>query len=317
MPTLLPATPMPGADSARRGGFVLPLMLIALGTVFLLNTMGVMNWNVWSFIARLWPLFLIAFGLELLLGRRSSASSLIATLLVVLVVGGLVTALVWSYVGWGAQTVTTQQITQPLNGAQDADVHIQFGVGTLRLGALTDSNDLLGGSINLYARERLERAFNVSNGTAYLRLNSNTDGIFPFWNTDGGARTWELDLNPDVPIDLEVDSGAGDSNLDLQQLNLTNLTVDGGVGRTTIVLPERGQLTADVNAGVGQVTIKIPEGVDARIKARQGLGNISVNGNFSRNGDTYESPGYDNAANRIDLDVNGGVGQVVVETYEK
>lgn len=311
------AAPAPRVETARRGGFVLPLTLIALGTVFLLNTMGFVNWNVWNYIWRLWPVFIIAIGVDLLLGRRSPAGSIVATLLVVLVLGGFAAAMIWSYGGWGAQTVASQQITQPLDGARDAEVHIQFGVGTLHIGALANSTDLLAGAISLYGRERLERDFNVSNGTAYLRLNSNTDGVFPFWNTDGGTRTWDLGLNPNVPMDLQVDTGASEANLDLEQLNLSDLAVHGGVGQATIVLPERGQLTAEVDAGVGQVTIKVPEGVDARINVEQGLGNISVSGDFDRNGDTYESPGYDNATNRIDLDVNGGVGQVVVETYRK
>ncbi|MFN2224851.1 MAG: LiaI-LiaF-like domain-containing protein, partial [Anaerolineae bacterium] len=48
-----------------------PVLLIAIGIILLLNTMGILEWSVWWRLIRLWPVLLIAAGLELLLGRRS------------------------------------------------------------------------------------------------------------------------------------------------------------------------------------------------------------------------------------------------------
>jgi hypothetical protein len=55
----------------RRRSLVGPVILIGLGVVFLLNNLGVLAWSVWEVILRLWPILLVAAGLDLLLGRRS------------------------------------------------------------------------------------------------------------------------------------------------------------------------------------------------------------------------------------------------------
>ena len=62
----------------RRGGLVGPIILITLGVVFLMNNLGVLDWSVWVVIFRLWPVLLVAAGLDLLLGRRSVWGSLLA-----------------------------------------------------------------------------------------------------------------------------------------------------------------------------------------------------------------------------------------------
>jgi len=49
---------------AHRGiaGFLIPLVLIIVGVILLLNTLGVISWSAWGNIGRLWPVLIIAFG---------------------------------------------------------------------------------------------------------------------------------------------------------------------------------------------------------------------------------------------------------------
>ena len=47
-----------------RGSLFFPLILIAVGVIFLLNNLGVVSGDVWSNLARFWPVFLIAIGLD-------------------------------------------------------------------------------------------------------------------------------------------------------------------------------------------------------------------------------------------------------------
>ena len=52
----------------RRGGLIGPLILIGLGVVFLLNNLGILDWSIWEILLRLWPVLLVAAGLDLILG---------------------------------------------------------------------------------------------------------------------------------------------------------------------------------------------------------------------------------------------------------
>ncbi|HEY0736098.1 MAG TPA: hypothetical protein VGD69_14380 [Herpetosiphonaceae bacterium] len=115
-----------------------------------------------------------------------------------------------------------------------------------------------------------------------------------------------------MPTQLTIATGAGQSTLDLRQMQLTQLAVNTGAGQTLITLPERGVLNAKVSTGAGQAVITIPSGMAARIQVSAGIGSKEVQGNYQRDGDRYVSPNYTSATNRVDLEVSGGVGSIVV-----
>ena len=52
------------SERKRRSSLIGPTILIGLGIVFLLNNMGILDWNVWEVIFRLWPVLIIAAGLS-------------------------------------------------------------------------------------------------------------------------------------------------------------------------------------------------------------------------------------------------------------
>jgi hypothetical protein len=56
-------------ERRHRRGFVGPLILIALGLVFLLDNLGLLGRDVWHLLGQFWPLVLIAVGLEQLIGH--------------------------------------------------------------------------------------------------------------------------------------------------------------------------------------------------------------------------------------------------------
>jgi len=51
----------------RATTFIGPLVIVGVGVVLLLNTTGVLAWDVWGQIGRLWPVAVILLGASLLL----------------------------------------------------------------------------------------------------------------------------------------------------------------------------------------------------------------------------------------------------------
>ena len=65
-------------------------MLIGLSLTFLLRNLGLVDMDIWLALLRLWPILLIAVGLDILIGRRSlSGSLLVAAITVALIAVGL------------------------------------------------------------------------------------------------------------------------------------------------------------------------------------------------------------------------------------
>ena len=297
----------------RQGGLVGPIILIGAGLLFLLNNLGVISWSVWGGLFQLWPLLLVAIGLDLLIGRRSRLGSLLVAALVVAALLGAI----WYSGGWGAPAgalLGSQVISQPLGGASSAKVDIGMGIGTLRLSAQPTPGDLVSGSITQGPRDEIEREFGVANGVATFRLHSVSQGMgaLPIGPASRGELVWDLRLNPSVPLDLKLSTGAGTATLDLSQLTLRSLDVNTGVGAATVTLPRTSVLHANISGGVGETTIVIPAGVAARVKATAGIGQVHVLGSFERQGELYVSPGYAEADNQVELRISGGVGSITV-----
>ena len=82
--------------------------------------------------------------------------------------------------------------------------------------------------------------------------------------------------------------------------------------RTTIRFASKvGNTAATIRGGASSFTLEIPNDVAARIKAELGLGSLDLdNSRFPKQGNYYISPGFDNAIDRLDMDIKGGVSSV-------
>jgi hypothetical protein len=292
----------------RRGSLIGPVILIGLGVVFLLDNLGVVHWDIWQIVFRLWPVLLIAAGLDLVVGRRSTAG----TLVVVLVMIGLIFAGVWllsDSLSGAAQTEAIRQVTQD---AQRAEVEIDGTVGTLRVGTHEETGVLILGSVDLAPGEDLRTDFRVDEGTAFYTLGSRSVWRIPGWG-GLGERVWDLRLSRELPMRLSVSAGVGETALDLAGLQATEVTLSAGVGRSTITLPATGKYSATIDSGVGEVTIVLPQGLAARITLSTGIGDVQIADDFQREGDVYVSPGFETSQNRVELDISGGIGRIVVK----
>jgi predicted membrane protein len=78
-----------------------------------------------------------------------------------------------------------------------------------------------------------------------------------------------------------------------------------------------GSSTVSANSGAGNVLVRLPGGIAARIHASAGMGKTLIDSQFNKIDDTtYQSAGYDSAADKIEITINSGAGNVTVETYE-
>jgi hypothetical protein len=76
-----------------------------------------------------------------------------------------------------------------------------------------------------------------------------------------------------------------------------------------------GSNTVEANSGAGNVVVEVPRGIPARISARTGLGKVSVEPRFSKiDAHTYQSPDYEDAADKLEITASSGAGNVSIST---
>lgn len=292
-----------------------PIVLIGLGILLLLSNVGALNMDFWQLLFRFWPIFLIAAGLDILFGRRANGGVLIALMLIL----GLVFGGIWlGYVDAAPfENVQGEQFSQALEGAGRAIVTIESSMSQMKIGAGTNSGELVEGTVALHHNEELSKDFVVNGGTASYTLSSDTRSfILPTFGRDADG-LWNLRLNRDLPIELAVSTGVGSATLDLTLLDIADLQVNAGVGKVAITLPTQGAFAAKIQGGVGEITVLIPDTLAARIDAKAGLGSVRVEGDFEQDGAIYTSANYASALDRVDLVVEGGIGALKIRQITK
>ncbi len=294
----------------RRGGLVGPVMLIGLGIVFLLNNLGILSWSVWAVLLRLWPILLVAAGLDLILGRRSIWGSLLALVLTFAVLGA---ALWLSGTSAGfAQAARSEEIAQPLDGVDQATLIIDPGIGELDIEAASDSPNLVEGTVDLARREELAQDVVTQGQRTTFTLRTQLGSFGPFAAGSVGQRLWSLQLSPRVPLRLEVDLGLGEMDVDFSELTLEDLDAELGLGRTIVTLPAEGRFSARIEGAIGQTIVVIPEDLAAQVRLDTGITGRQVPDDYRCAEDVCTSPDYETADHRVDLEVSQAIGSLVI-----
>ena len=317
-PSPVVATPAAYHDRrAHRTPLLGPLLLILAGVVFLLNNVGVLPWSVWETLGRLWPLILIAIGIDLVIGRRSPLLSMLVVL-AVLGAGAAFVAANGDFAGPGA--LSTAPVNIRLNKATSAHLRVHLGFGNLSIGPLSGDDKLLAtGSLDYFETHGAPRQdVSESGDTASVELAERPGGLNfgSNWFNGGRSPGWELELNDSVPLDLDVDSGTGNMTLDLERLQVRALKVDSGTGNATITLPANaGNPTVEVDGGTGNLELLVPASIEAHIEVDSGIGNTNVDARFAKQGeDTYESSGYTTATNKLTIKIDHGIGNLNIRS---
>ncbi len=243
-----------------------------------------------------------------------------------------------------AKNVLTHNLSEPLSGATTVKVDVNAGDGNLTIDRHTgDEQMLANGTLQYLENQGLPtRALVSSKGQVSLTLRRGGTGgrwfRFP-WAACNGATEWQIHLNPRVLSDIRAHSDGGNVKLSLAGMAVSRVSADTGGGNMDVVLPDNtanlsvtaktgaGNVTVEIGSGItgsnsvnarsgaGNVVVRIPSGLAARIHATSGLGKATVDPRFSKTEDnTYQSSDYDAAADKVEITVNSGAGNVSVNT---
>jgi hypothetical protein len=221
-----------------------------------------------------------------------------------------------------AKNTLVDEFSEPLNGVASARIDIYAGDGNLTIDRLTGSDPALAsGTLQYIGNQNMPtRSLDLSNGQATLTLRGNEAGKPWFrlpWSACNGATEWQIHLNPKIPSEITAHSGGGNVRLDLSSMDVTSVSAETGGGNVEVILPD-GAMDLNVTArtGAGNVSVSLPSGIAARIQATTGLGKVIVDPTFGETGNnTYQSPDFDLATNKIEIVASSGAGNVIVDTW--
>jgi len=206
--------------------------------------------------------------------------------------------------------VETERRLVELGGAKSVRVVVRMGAGELNLTG--GAKDLLNADF-AYSRPswRPDVVYEVSGGRGTLEIRE-PEGVRDLPSSE--RYVWNLRLNDDVPMELEVHLGVGKSELTLGWLTLRKLEVETGVGECVVDLTGdwKRNLNATVRGGIGKTTVRLPSDSGVLVRVIGGVGTVNHRGLRQMDG-AFVNDLYGKSRITLEVDVRRGMGEVNLE----
>lgn len=314
------------------------VFFILVGTIPLAARAGYLTAAQLGDLWRFWPLLVVAAGLGIVLQRTRLdwIGGLLSSAMFGVFVGGLLAGGIGGFAGLpgtfcGGDDGQTFATRSGDLARAEASVRIEVPCGALQVTTNPGSLWMVEGSDPEGGGPLTE-----SDGGSLTLGPRGSSGPFG-WSNVGG--TWRVTLPTDPTLDLSVEVDAGSARLDLDgarlgsidvQVNAGRVTLDlgsaaavgklavqGNAGSIEITLPA-ATLRGDIEVNAGSVLLCAPSDVGLRIETGS---NPIASYDFSalglvKVGSRWTSPGFETAANRIELDVQANAGSITLEPQE-
>jgi hypothetical protein len=303
------------------------VFLVVAGAIPLAVRAGVITVEQIGNVASLWPLILIGVGIGILLSRTRLAflGGLVVAATFGVIVGGVLAggAVGLGACGAGGRDVTAFQRSDGTFSGSPAAVDLELSCGDLTLSVEAgngwhvegDTHDGTGPDVDADGQS--------------LRVSSREgSGWFEGLND---RDTWRVTLPEDVDLDISADLNAGSATLDLGQAAIDgfDLTLNAGsivldmegvseidefgvelnAGSLEVTLPN-ATFQGSIEANAGSVSLCAPPGAALRLTTGDSFAaGYDYDGQgLDKNGSTWETPGFDSAEVRIELDTQANAG---------
>ena len=300
------------------------LNMIAVGLILLANTLGYLPWSVWWNILSLWPLLLVAAGLDIL-GKAFEHQWMRAVsggvVLAGLVFGALVMPAgsatnipgVWTI---GAVDGVPYEQTVPRQGTvREGTLKLSEGASDVAIGPAGD-----GILVSMKGRASqpvpvLSVATNRLSATANISRPTTAGPVL-------GGSTMEVGLSREIAWrGITLESGASNLRADLSDIWVSALTVQAGASSVTATLGALTDSAVDISAGASSVTLYVPSEAKVTVVSDSALVGSDLPG-FERTSGTgfghtawVHEPSGGAPRARITVELSMGAGSLNVRIY--
>lgn len=319
-----------------------PLIILFFGIMLLLNTTGVIGWDIWVYTLRFWPILVIIVGINIILGS-SRLGRIIQSLLTLIL---LLFVFVVSYIQYSEKGIT--MLPSSFN-----EWVLQGGSGMFNLTDNLVREDFWISSNEYEEVNRREIKMNMSASEflledsididEYILVNSSypkafrppvierelEDDVLNIYIDGAGREKFNLFTNeseyevkighPDIVTDFDINLGAGKGEVELSKIQIEDFVVEVGAGNLTTAFSINSLPKGEIRfiVGAGRVNLIIPQRISYSLEYDLGIGNIKINdktvSGISGGKGSYESEDYRMSDTRINMLVTVGVGTFNIE----
>lgn len=284
--------------------------LIAIGIIFLLNTTGVVSWAIWGgfalLLVKIWPIFLILVGLQIILGKSAIVQILFS--LVWFVIFGI--GFFIGILNYADETPFIKELKTRLNWLNAIElVNNEPSVTTEQAGSSDQEYlkqriliNLTSGKLILSERDSLE-GYTIS--SKYLENygkpeveenitdNLETVNFSQYFKTGLIKLSADLEYTMelgrlDIPAMVELNITAGNSELEFEQKKIESLDVSMVAGDMDLTFSKESMPNEiNITLTAGSLNLDLPDDVAVSVSNSSVAGTTTVFGEKLKSNDSY------------------------------
>ncbi len=296
------------------------IFLVAFGVLFLVGRNTDINLG-WSYIWRFWPMVFVLIGLAVMLKDRrvkwvfSGFAGIVAAVFLYGAVSFSWIDSIHAEFDDDAVDVQLQEFSEPLSpGLKRASFSLDAAAGRYTID--TASDDLFRAKVKTtIGRFVLDRE--ASGDDIHLRFKPEGKVHVKSWRFNRVPNAADIQLNPGVVWDIDLDAGAAEVDFDLSPFRISRLNVDAGAAslRLKLGMPAEEDLQCRIESGASSVRIAIPEDAACEITVESGLSSKSFQGFEKAGSNRYRTENFDAADKKIYIRAETGVSSIRVRKY--
>lgn len=288
---------------------VLGIVLVLAGVAWIIEMTGLVKINWGESFETLWPVILVAIGINLMVRKRKSLNIAVLVLTLAIFIGfGIYKGNESSDRFFDNNSILGTKIyKQQLNDIKPFENEVLLPKGTekgkiiLNLGAV--NLNISDGNKDLFVKadsniQKLKQR--VSEGKQTIIEYSHER-----YDTANTVRNFNLQMNPGLQWEIEANIGAADGKLNFSKTAVDKIDLTIGAGDLEIIIGKQEINTSiSLRAGAADLVLRIPEGTGLRVKGGKLLSDISYHNIVMeyKNGE-YQSENYKDTNQIIEVDI--------------
>jgi len=296
----------------NRKNIGLGVILLSVGVIMILFNMGLVGKTLFDSLFALWPLILIVIGVNIIFKNNVlvKATSWVIFVAIVVSYSFIVEPKYTKGFGfdfdfdWGnSNKITRVKHSEKYNSdTKNGKFSVSLGAANINIG--TASENLFDAEVPSNV-EYKKVDYKDGYESVEFGFEKNNYSIFNF---DNKYQKCDFKLNKNVIWDMEIDTGATNGRLDMSALKVKDLVIDTGAANMDLVFGAGYDKTkVDIDAGATNINVTVPKTLGVRINFDDGFNKTNLKKlGWEKEDGVYESPNYDEAESKIEMDVDMG-----------
>lgn len=289
------------------------LYMLLAGFILLFITFGIFGWSIIFQLLRLWPLFFIIAGIQMIFYKAHvSFLKIISPVIVIISVGWVI----YIYQGgdiFHVRKVELFKINQEIvSPKKTTDFNVDFSYGKLKI--TSKNENLISSDISMPIGAKPTINFKEFEKEDLYQISSNPVNRYSFspWDSD---HFWLLWIGEEAPAKIKIKTYASNSEVDMSNLSATDFMLNTTFGSEKVIFGNKTR-KAKIESFGSAISIMIPKEMGLKIS----MDKLFIIDNFEelemeRSFKKYVSPNYEVVEDRIDLDLNLKLSKLEIRFY--